>query len=562
MRNATKHGYNFGSIVKGILAANAIRGGIGMVTNGVQKVVGDFLDFDDTMVSAASKFDDVGIKAEDFGGKLQKLKEDWRAFAVGTRYSAADLAKSAEAFAEAGWNAVTAKGVTPYLIKAATAAREKDIADFTNVSVGLMQGFNLKTGDANTDTKNFVTLLDQITQGAVDAIGGIKDLKESLKVLAPVWQESETTAATIAFASTLQNAGFPGDMVATAGKNAKLRLARPDIVQGLKLSGIDVKDPNTGRVKAVVNLYEEIAAKMKKVGIKPGSPEDIAINTALFGSYALAGNKSMLQHLGAYRAEIERIQTKSKNVAGDTADAINQYSTMSKVLMLVGTVTEKAFTVLEAFNGKGQKGIEGLTERIKNFDAAPLISGMKSAGAVIGLAWDVLSPFLPALPWIVAGWWAWNAALKVFAAFKFAGVIWQIGQAMIAGLGACGALETAMASLWVAMAPMVTGVLAIAAIGGIGAALYSGVTGKDNFISQIAQNLGIVPKLSHDSEGHVIGYADEAPNSKEAEARRIQFNGQLNIAGAPPGSTFSSSVLGAPNFSANLGPQPVPAGGR
>jgi hypothetical protein len=119
-------------------------------------------------------------------------------------------------------------------------------------------------------------------------------------------------------------------------------------------------------------------------------------------------------------------------------------------------------------------------------------------------------------------------------------------------------MTTAMASLGVAIAPVAFG---LAAIASLGPAAYSAFTGKDNFISEGFQKIGLVPELTHDTAGHPTGYADPAlnkalnqkdypaaPNAKEAEARRINFRGLLNIAGAPPGSTFTSTTQGGPSI--------------
>lgn len=548
-RNATKSGYKFGTIVKGILAANAIHGGINMIGNSVKKVGTDFLEFDDVMVDAATKFDDIGASSKNFGKQLDDVKSKWRSFALGSRFSAAEVAKSAKSMAEAGWDSKLAAGVTPYLLKAAQANSEKDLSSFSDAMTGVWQGFNLKTGDAQKDAASFIKILDQITKGAVDAIGGVTDLKESLKVLAPVWQESESTAATIAFASTLQNAGFPQDMVATAGKNAKMRLASPAIVKGLAADGIRVDDPTTGKIKPIVQLFEEIQAKMKQAGVKPGSSRDISIHEALFGKYAMAGNKSILQHLAAYREEIGRVENQSKGIAGNISDKKAEFSTMNKLIILAGVATDKVFQVFESFNKGGQQGIEGLTQKIKEIDLKPFIADLKTIASATSTLWNILSPFVPMLPYLVAGWLAWNVAIKAVAIGRAIYLFGFLANTLILGLGPMGAMTTAIGALATAMTALAAPILAIAAVGGIGAALYSGITGKDNFISRFAQDLGLVPKLSTDENGVVNGYA---PNAKEAAARQVQFNGRLDIAGAPQGSTVSSTTSGAPAMQMHL----------
>lgn len=574
LRNSSKAGYKLGTIVKGILAANAIRGGIGMIGGSIQKLGTDFLEFDDTMVSAAAKFDDIGMSASNFGGELIRLKKEWRSFALGSRYSAAQVAKSGEVMAESGWGSRAAAGVTPYLLKSARANRITDLNEYTDSMVGIFQGFNLKTGDPLKDSKAFVTILDQITQGAVDARGGITDLKESLKVLAPVWQESETSAATIAFASVLQNAGFPGDMVATAGKNAKMRLARPDIVAGLAASGIDVTDKATGKMKPLLHLYDEITAKMKEVGIVPGSKEESAINQTLFGLYAVAGNKSMLQHLADYRREIERVQNQSVGVAGKTSDLIAQYSTWDKLIVLVTTSMDKGFEVLERFNAPGQKGIEGLTEKIKNFNPRGFIEALGATAKFVTTLYKLFEPFLPILPYLIAGFTTWSLVVKPLIAMI--GGVWGWVTAIAAAVSEMGIFGGMVAA----------GGLIIGGIAAVAAALvylelrfklvsravkwlWNGlVTVWDVIAEKISYVLGLLGKLAmvpigfvanllgwnaSDTDAMLRGFGGgQAPNAREAEARAGSWNGTLTIAGAPSGSSVSGKSTGMSSFEMHM----------
>jgi TP901 family phage tail tape measure protein len=547
-RNATKEGYKFGTIVKGIMAASAIRGGLGMISNGVRTATTNFLEFDDTMVSAASKFDDITMSAGNFGAQLGQLKKDWRDVARGTRYSAVEAGKLAETFAEAGWRSAAAKNSAPYLIKAAVANREKDLGEFASSVIGVFQGFNMKTGDPFKDAERFNTLLDKMTQASVDALGGITELKESMKVLGPTWGTSETPGAALAFSTILQNAGFSGEMIGTAGKNLKQRLADPLIAKTLKANGINIEDLSTGKIKTSGDLLKEISESFKTNGIKPGSAQELAIGKYLFGSWGLAAIKNVMANLREYNKEVDRIENGSKGVAGRIHDIVMEHSTLSKLLVLSGVAGDKFFEVFEAFNTSGKKGIDGLIETVKNFDTKELIRGLRITVDTLSLMWSVISPFAPLLPYIAQGFLAWKMVMAGFTLINF-----------VSGLGVMNG-GLAMMNLQLTGIVVAFGTIAIAmlAVFAIWEAGKSAFTGKDNFFSKMAQDAGLVPKLSYDANGRVNGYASDnqssapAPNSKEAEARRVEFYGLLNIASAPPGSTVSSHTQGAPNISMRL----------
>lgn len=567
LRNTTKAGHKFGTIVKGILTANALRGGIGMVGGALQRVGTDFLDFDDTMVASATQFDDIGVKAERFGDRLEELEKKWMSFARGSRFGMAEIAKAGEYFASSGWKSAAAEGLMPYFLKSARANRVEDLDEYVKAMVSIHGGFRLKTGDPVKDSQTFVTMLDQITQGAADAIGGVTDLKESLKVLAPIWKNSETTASTIAYASVLQNAGFPYDMIATAGKNAKMRLARQDIAEGLGLSGINVEDPKTGKLKSILQLFEEIDAKMKKLGIKPGSKADMNIQEKLFGLYAVAGNQSMLQALGDYRKEIERIE-KSSGVAGERSDLIAKYSSKDKFLVMRNALMMKGAQVLNHFNRPGQSGLDGLIERIEKFDPRGFIEAFATIGTAIKGVWTVIEPFVPYLPVFLKAWLGWQALIGGMKVARFAGEMigllkialafspWVvIIGAIIAGLVFLEVKFKVFSQLWKFLSDLVTETI-VPAIGKAWDWLGDKIAAIVNLMSRpittpVKWLWNQFDPETQDAIMRGLGGGVEAPNKREAEARAGGWHGRLDVA-APSGSTISGKSTGMSTFETNL----------
>ena len=86
LRNATKHGYNFGAILKGIIAADLIRSGVGKVKDAVTGTVGEYLRFDDEMSQAVAKFSDLGPGVKDFQGHVNSLGKEVRRVGIESKF--------------------------------------------------------------------------------------------------------------------------------------------------------------------------------------------------------------------------------------------------------------------------------------------------------------------------------------------------------------------------------------------------------------------------------------------------------------------------------------------
>lgn len=153
-----------------------------------------------------------------------------------------------------------------------------------------------------------------------------------------------------------------------------------------------------------------------------------------------------------------------------------------------------------------------------------ILIGLLVAAAVwLWQNWDKVTKFfIDSWEWIKNAFWAGvdvakNAGSAIVASFVTA------AQAV---LGVWDKVKTFFTNLWeTTIKPIVTGV---ADLGGKIGQFFSDVAG------------GVSDFFGGDEN-------KDAPNRREAEARQqIQFQGQLNIAGAPAGSTINSETRGAP----------------
>lgn len=553
LRNATKHGYDFAAIVKGILAANAIRGGIGMIGGAVQSAGQQFMDFDDTLVQAAVKFDEIGYSSKNFGQQLTDLKARTMDLITGTRFLPVDAAKAIETLSASGYSVNGAMGGAKSAMQVATAVGEDLAVTVENLS-GMMGAFGLRSNDAAVEMKNFARLGDIMTMAANVSNVSVTDLKETMEQAGPVSRamgiELEEVAA---MAAILGNASIKGTEGATALKNIMLSLANKDKAAEIAANIGGLYD-SSGKMKKASEIIFQAYSRMNAAGM---SKLEIAGKlNELFGLRGIAGATNIATAIEHVRTAMDALENSGGTAAGMSA-RVSEYSMKVKLAALANAALVKTFDVFNAFSADGKSGIDNLAESIRKFDARPIIDGLKAAGNMLGIVYQILKPFIPLLPYLTAGWLAWRGALLLTALAGGQSLIVfpLIAASLTAGLGPVGAMTTAFSALAASLSAAQIAMVALVGAFAWYQAIKSARTGEDNVISKFAQDIGLVPQIGGPNDGKFIwqDQAPAAPNAVEAAARQqVGFSGQLNIAGAPPGSTFTGSTMGAPPLNVNM----------
>lgn len=560
-RNATKEGYKFGTVVKGILAANAIRGGLGFIAQGIRTATSSFVEFDDVMVGAAARFDDIGPAAADFGLQLAKLKQGALAASSGTKYTAVEIGTSLDTLAKAGYTSVAALGTVRSMMDLAQASGE-DFAATVSMSNDLLGAFGMRSANAQEQIANQARLNDILAKSGLDANGELLDMFETMKMVGPVSRTAGMgVEEVVAMAVALSNAGIKGSQAATALKHAILNIPSRRMAEEFEANGVAIADSN-GNIRKYSTILGEIAGKISKLGNR----EQTQILERIFGLYGIAGGANLIKSLSQLDIAEKRLKA-AGGTAKTVSDIMNKYSMKIKLGVLANAALEKSFQVFDAFEYRGKRGIEALTEAIRKWNPERLITGLEATATALGKLWGFLQLIGPYLPAIIQGWIAFRVAV---GAIKLANLIAE----GIALNGVLGTMNLQLAGIGAALGTISAAMLAVTAAWAAG---KSAVTGKDNWISEAAQWLGIVPKLATDANGVITGRAAQqnsfwsgpqaspadanpgrqAPNSKEAQARASRWEGQLTIAGAPPGSTLETKERGVPSFqTALLGLQP------
>jgi len=566
MRNATKAGYQFGTVVKGILAANLIRGGIDRIANGIQAVNRDFIDLDDTLIGAAARFKDIGTEVSDFDQRVSGLKKTTRDAVLGTKFSAAQAAEVMNELAKADFTSAAATGVLRSQLQLASATNT-DFAESIMYSNRLLGAFGMRSEDTNKQITSHIRLNDMLGKASNIANGDLTTLFETLKTAAPVGSLIGTTPEEmIAMGLAIDKAGIDASMAATSLKRAILNIGSADVQKELAANGIQITD-NMGKFRRLSDIMGDIGNKLDAKGLAR-TPEMTQIFDRLFGKYGMAGVIGLIKNIDAVK-EYEKALVDATGANQRMDDKLKK-GLGYRLDVLGNQVKEFGFKILDAFEMDGKTGIEALTLAFAKFDPKPFIEGIKMTLDVVKGLWSILQPFMPYIPTLA----------KVFLGWKLVMIGMPIAS-MVSGLtgmtGILPMLTLQCAGLSAALWPIALAAGAIVAVWQAGKSLF---TGQDNFISRAAQSMGLVPRLTTDSNGVVTGRAPDsqqsalvrsymgigsaisnmqfpstdtiaAPNQREAQSRQqSNFYGRLDI-NAPPGSTFTQPQS-APGFNVNM----------
>lgn len=542
---ASKSGSRFGAVVKGIVVASAIQKSMGLLTSGANGVTESFVAFDDAVVGAGARFKDIGPNAKNFDKRLQAIKDSAREVGATTQFTATQAAQGLEFMARVGFDSAQAIGSLTSMINLATAAKE-DFATATSYAADLMGAFGLRSKDNATQLKNLNRLNDVLVKTANSSNVSLEDMFETMKTAAPIAKlMSISLEETAALVGTLGNAGIKGTLAATALKNANLRIATPKVQKKLESLGVAFADMG-GNMLPLPTILKNVAAKTKHIGALARA----GIFNELFGLRAIAGASAIAASVDEL-ASLERALKAAGGTSKQTADIIRT-SWGNQLKILVSSITEVGFKILSAFSKDGKRGIADLIMAIRKFDVTPIVDGLRTTINAIKLMYTVLSPFATLMPYLV-GWFvayktillAASAAMAIASWVRFVSIIYQMSGAMWAlnaafmanpaGLIAVGIVALGAAFIWLEKK-------------------FSIFSTAWNYWKEVfGFGSGDVGNVKLGLGADFDGMPEiKAPNIKEAQARQLQFQGRLDIAGAPEGSTLTTKGTGAPAINMQL----------
>lgn len=505
-KRASRSASRFSSVTKGVVAGLGITKGLALIENGISNVVTGFISFEKAARGATVRFKDIGPDAENFNTQMKTIRKSAREAGATTEFTAAQAAEALDFLARAGFTSTEAMGSLKSMIDLATASGE-DFASVADMSSDLLGAFGLNAKDTGQKIANLNRLNDVLVKSANSANVTIESMFETMKLAAPIGRtlgiELEEVAALTA---VMGNAGIKGSQAATALKNSFLNLSAggPKVVNMLNAIGVRIDD-GEGNMRKFTDILEDVGKKIKGLG----TLKQAKVLDTLFGKRAIAGASNLIDSI----AEVKQFEQTLKN-AGDTskktADIMRQ-SIDARLKSLISAATEFGFKLLSAFEQDGKKGIDAITEAIRNFDPKPVIEffmGVKEGIILIG---QILEPVisLTKLVWLL---------VKPFVKLSFLIV-------KVVGLFA-GSLADAINAIIIPITEFIS---------------------KLDVISGLRSLLGFDELVA---KAEIQSGDKTAPNQKEAAARAQQstFKGRLDITGAPGGSKVSTDTTKEAEF--------------
>lgn len=519
-RRASRAGSRFRDVTKGVIAGLTVTRGIGLITRGLFSITESFIAFDKAVLGATVRFKDIGPEAANFNEKLKEIRASARFAGKTTEFTAAQAGEALDFLARAGFTSAEAMGSLRSMIDLATASGE-DFATVADQSSDLLGAFGFNVNDTAQKISNLNRLNDVLVKSANTANVRIDDMFETMKIAGPIAVtlgiELEEVAALTAI---MGSAGIKGSQGATALKNSFLNLStqKKAVVDMLRGIGVEIDD-GTGDMRKFTDILADVGTNIADLG----KLQQAKVLDVLFGKRAIAGASGLIKSIGDVR-EFETSLVSAGGASRKSAD-IMRGSIFAMLKTLQSAVTDFGFKILQAFEVDGKKGIESLTEAIRKLDPAPVVEFFQLVKR--GLV------FL----------------------FEWRNVIFTIGAGFLALKGFLIAAEVAMVLFNIATAANPIG-LVVLAVAGLVAVLVDALTGFKLLQSAIDSvkgffGFGAAPDLSERRTGPGEAQGGvSAPNQGEARAAAVRsvFSGRLDIAGAPPGSSVSSSSSGEDVF--------------
>ena len=540
-RRASRSASKFQSITTGILKAGAITRGLGLLQRGLSNVTTGFIEFEKAARGATVRFKDIGPDAENFNQQMKLIRQSAREAGATTEFTAAQAAKALDFLARAGFKSTEAMGSLRSMINLSTATGE-DFASVADMSSDLLGAFGLNADNTAEKVRNLNRVNDVLVKTANSANVTIEAMFETMKVAAPIGRKLGIELEEIAALTAIMgNAGIKGTMAGTALKNSFLNLSTqaPKVVKMLDSIGVRIDD-GQGNMRKFSDILEDVGRNIKSLG----TLDQAKVLDTLFGKRAIAGASNLIDSISEVK-QFEQSLKDAGKTSEKTADIMRQ-SLEARLLALGSAATEFGFKILTAFEKRGAKGIDSLTEAIRNFDPQPIIDFFEGVASGLKFLFEWRTEILTVLGVFLALKAALGLATGAMIIFNLATAANPIGLIVLA----VAALVTGFAALvfWIddvvkffnklpfvlklVMAPLILMVNAIKFI-------------VDN-IGTVGRFLGIIDEETEDgtpgADGKDGAQQRVAPNQREANARAAQstFKGRLDISGAPKGSTVTT----------------------
>ena len=368
------------------MAGVAAAAGVALAGKTVVDSVKTYVEFEDAVTKAGSKFKDVDVTSAEYNQTLEKLQASAREVGALTKFSAVDSANALDKMAMAGLTSEQSMGMLMGTTNLA-AAVGLDLTSAVDMATDAMGAFNLVSEDQDQISTNMNRIADVVAKTTNMANLDMNMWFESVKMGASTFTSLGGTIEEFsAYAGTLANAGIKGGMAGNALKNIMLNLSAPAKAgaDALKELGISVFDAS-GRMKPITEIMKQFEKNLAGVA----DDRKAALLKDIFGKEQISSFNVLLSAGTENLAEF----TKTLENSGGTAEAIagaQKKSFAGMIEQLKSAWQDKQLSLGKAFEAGGAKdALANLITYVQNFDVAPI------AGA--------LTQVMQAIPGIVEG---------------------------------------------------------------------------------------------------------------------------------------------------------------
>ncbi len=430
------------------MAGVAAAAGVALAGKTVVDSVKTYVEFEDAVTKAGSKFKDVDVTSAEYNQTLEKLQASAREVGALTKFSAVDSANALDKMAMAGLTSEQSMGMLMGTTNLA-AAVGLDLTSAVDMATDAMGAFNLVSEDQDQISTNMNRIADVVAKTTNMANLDMNMWFESVKMGASTFTSLGGTIEEFsAYAGTLANAGIKGGMAGNALKNIMLNLSAPAKAgaDALKELGISVFDAS-GRMKPITEIMKQFEKNLAGVA----DDRKAALLKDIFGKEQISSFNVLLSAGTENLAEF----TKTLENSGGTAETIanaQMKSFAGMIEQLKSAWQDKQLSLGKAFEAGGAKdALANLITYVQNFDVAPI------AGA--------LTQIMQAIPGIVEGivgfvQTLWNmrdvigALVIAWGIYKGAVIAALVIEKMMAFFNAIKAVQTATQGMSIAQAAL------------------------------------------------------------------------------------------------------------
>ncbi|WP_407371492.1 phage tail tape measure protein [Carnobacterium sp.] len=454
------------------MAGVAAGAGVALAGKTVVDSVKTYVEFEDAVTKAGSKFKDLDVTSAGYNDTLEVMQKAAREVGAVTKFSATDAAGALDKMAMAGLTSGQAMGMLMGTTNLA-AAVGLDLTSAVDMATDAMGAFNLVSEDQNEISANMNRIADVVARTTNMANTDMTAWFEAVKSGAPQFTalggDIETFSAAI---GTLANAGIKGGEAGTALRNIMLRLSAPAKAGAEALSelGISVFD-SEGKMLPFIDIMKQFETQLDGVA----DERKAKLLSDIFGSRAI-GSFQVLMSAGT--DELQRFTNELYNSAGaaETMAGAQMQSFSGMIEQLKSAYQDKQLSLAKAFEvGGAKEALAGLIAYVQNFDVTPfanLLTNIMQAlpGIIegIGNVFQLLWNMKDVIGALVIAWGVYKGALiAALVVEKVMGFVTAVQTMMAATQG----MTAAQAALNVVMNANPIGLI-VTAVAALGLGVY------------------------------------------------------------------------------------------